>query len=189
MKTADALKAIISSIESDSLAIFSDGKISTETLFINDSPNHFYMLGSMGQASMIGLGIAIGQPQRRCIVIEGDGNLLMNPASMIVIGQYKPKNLFHIIIDNGVYETTGSQKTIKWDMYRIAEQCGYNKIYNFNLEKKGKTLSAIFKEDGPVFIRIKVKPGSLSNVPSFSKTPQKIIKDFKQSLKDSLSIC
>ena len=112
MKTADALIKIFRSTNPNDLIILSDGKISTEALYLNESQNHFYMLGSMGQASMIGLGVAIGRPDRRCIVIEGDGNLLMNPASMIVVGQCKPKNLFHIIIDNGVYETTGSQETI-----------------------------------------------------------------------------
>jgi len=182
MKTADALIKIFRSTNPNDLIILSDGKISTEALYLNESQNHFYMLGSMGQASMIGLGVAIGRPDRRCIVIEGDGNLLMNPASMIVVGQCKPKNLFHIIIDNGVYETTGSQETITWNMTSIAKQCGYNSIDEIDLKKDTENLNVYFDKIGPIFLRIKVEPGSLPNVPSFNKAPLKIIEDFKNQL-------
>lgn len=188
MKTADALDLVYKSIKPDNLVIFSDGRISTETLFLNDAANHFYMLGSMGQASMIGLGVAIGQPDRKCIVVEGDGNLLMNPASMIVIGQEKPNNFYHIVIDNGVYGTTGSQKTITWNMNRIAEQCGYNQVIDYNIKKNVQSLSSILKETGPIFIRIKVNPGSLPDVPSFSKDPKNIVEDFTKSIKDGQTI-
>jgi len=150
MKTADALIKIFRSTNPNDLIILSDGKISTEALYLNESQNHFYMLGSMGQASMIGLGVAIGRPDRRCIVIEGDGNLLMNPASMIVVGQCK--------------------------------QCGYNSIDEIDLKKDTENLNVYFDKIGPIFLRIKVEPGSLPNVPSFNKAPLKIIEDFKNQL-------
>ena len=91
-------------------------------------------------------------------------------------------NLFHIIIDNGVYETTGSQKTITWDMTSIAKQCGYNSIDEIDLKKGTENLNVYFDKIGPIFLRIKVEPGSLPNVPSFNKAPLKIIEDFKNQL-------
>ena len=182
MKTADALKALFNFIDDSDLVILSDGKISTESLFINDSPNHFYMLGSMGQASMIGLGVAIGKPGRRIFVIEGDGNLLMNPASLIVNGQLQSNNLVHVVIDNGVYETTGSQPTMDWDILSIVRNSNYKSIFEINL-KDEKDLSFLKNQKGPVFLKINVSPGSLPKVPAFDKQPSDIVSQFRSAIK------
>ena len=80
-------------------------------LFVaHDRPENFYTWGSMGLASSIGLGLALAQPDRRVIVLDGDGSLLMNLGSLATVGVYGPSNLLLIVWDNGEYGTTGGQK-------------------------------------------------------------------------------
>ncbi|MBV8184947.1 MAG: hypothetical protein JOY76_09685, partial [Hyphomicrobiales bacterium] len=74
-------------------------------------PENFYMLGSMGLACPIALGVALAQPARRVVALEGDGSLLMQLGSLTTIAMLAPKNLIIVVMDNGCYQITGSQKT------------------------------------------------------------------------------
>jgi thiamine pyrophosphate-dependent acetolactate synthase large subunit-like protein len=74
-------------------------------------PQNFYMLGSMGLAFPIALGVALAQPERRVFALEGDGSLLMQLGTLSTIAALKPKNLVMIVMDNGIYQITGSQPT------------------------------------------------------------------------------
>ncbi len=76
-----------------------------------DRPANFYTWGSMGLASSIGLGLALTRPDRRVIVVDGDGSLLMNLGSLATIGSIRPENLVVIVWDNQEYGTTGGQQT------------------------------------------------------------------------------
>jgi thiamine pyrophosphate-dependent acetolactate synthase large subunit-like protein len=76
-----------------------------------DRPANFYTWGSMGLASSIGLGLALAQPDRRVVVLDGDGSLLMNLGSLATVGWVRPRNLFIIVWDNALYGTTGGQST------------------------------------------------------------------------------
>src|SRR6267143_1044291 len=74
-------------------------------------PQNFYMLGSMGLAFPIALGVALAQPQRRVFALEGDGSLLMQLGSLSTIASLAPKNLTMVVMDNGVHQITGAQPT------------------------------------------------------------------------------
>lgn len=78
-------------------------------------PQNFYMLGSMGLALPIGLGVALAQPQRRTFVLEGDGSLLMQLGSLGTVATTAPRNLAIVVFDNGMYQITGKQKTLTAD--------------------------------------------------------------------------
>ena len=93
MKSFDVINSVLQTFKDQAIIIFANGRLSTEALHLKDSPNHFYMLGSMGCASLIGLGIAIAKKNHKVVVIDGDGNILMNPSSLITIGSLKPSNL------------------------------------------------------------------------------------------------
>ncbi|MBC7097088.1 MAG: sulfopyruvate decarboxylase subunit beta, partial [Methanobacteriales archaeon] len=95
MERIEAIKTIIKQLD-DELIICNLGFPSRELYSIKDSPRHFYMLGSMGMASSIGLGLALTQ-KRKVIVFEGDGSLLMNLGSLVTIYSQSPKNLILII--------------------------------------------------------------------------------------------
>ncbi|WP_137391537.1 thiamine pyrophosphate-dependent enzyme [Rhodoligotrophos defluvii] len=90
-------------------------------------PQNFYMLGSMGLAFPIALGVALAQPKRRVVAIEGDGSLLMQLGCLATIGMLKPANLTLLVMDNGCYQITGSQPTATrhgTDLVAVARGCG-----------------------------------------------------------------
>ncbi|HVQ43142.1 MAG TPA: thiamine pyrophosphate-dependent enzyme, partial [Vicinamibacterales bacterium] len=95
----------------DRAVIASLGHPAYDLFAAGDRPANFYTWGSMGLASSIGLGLAMAQPDKRIVVLDGDGSLLMNLGSLATIGWVKPKNLVVIVWDNGVYGTTGGQDT------------------------------------------------------------------------------
>lgn len=108
------------------------GKVSRE-LFetrVSNSQSHkydFLTVGSMGHSSSIALGVAVNKPGQRIWCVDGDGAVLMHMGSMAVIGAYKPKNLIHIVINNGAHETVGGMPTVAGsiDLVAIAKGCGY----------------------------------------------------------------
>jgi thiamine pyrophosphate-dependent acetolactate synthase large subunit-like protein len=119
-----------------------------------DSPLTFPMWGAMGQAAMIGLGLALAQPKRRVLVITGDGEALMGIGALATIGAQKPENLTVVVIDNERYGETGMQETHTAhgiDLAGIARSCGF-KV--FELRELPK---AIHKLPGPNFAAVKVK--------------------------------
>ncbi|HEX5216823.1 MAG TPA: thiamine pyrophosphate-dependent enzyme [Vicinamibacterales bacterium] len=95
----------------DDLVIASLGHPAYDLFAAGDRDTYFYTWGSMGLASSIGLGLAMAQPDRRVVVLDGDGSLLMNLGSLATIGWVRPANLVVIVWDNGLYGTTGGQNT------------------------------------------------------------------------------
>ncbi len=106
------------------------GLPSRELYSLSDKPSHFYMLGSMGMASSIGLGLALAQ-KKRVYVIDGDGSLLMNLGSLATIAQHAPKNYCLVVVDNKGYGSTGHQPTAtagRTDLAGIARAAGINRV-------------------------------------------------------------
>jgi thiamine pyrophosphate-dependent acetolactate synthase large subunit-like protein len=95
----------------DAAVVASLGHPAYDLFAAGDRDTYFYTWGSMGLASSVGLGLAMAQPDRRVVVLDGDGSLLMNLGSLATIGWVKPANLVVIVWDNGVYGTTGGQNT------------------------------------------------------------------------------
>jgi sulfopyruvate decarboxylase subunit beta len=116
MKRIDIIRQIASQ---DGLIVANIGLPARELFSVKDRPENFYMLGSMGLASSIGLGLALSRPEP-VYVIDGDGALLMNLGSLATIAREAPPNLCLIVIDNGVYGSTGNQPTARSDETDIA---------------------------------------------------------------------
>lgn len=120
-----------------------------------DSPLSFPMWGAMGQAAMLGLGLALAQPQRRVLVITGDGEMLMGLGSLATIGVQQPQNLSIVVIDNERYGETGMQATHTAsgiDLSAVARACRLNACPS-GLEDLRK---AIHSQPGPNFAVVKV---------------------------------
>jgi thiamine pyrophosphate-dependent acetolactate synthase large subunit-like protein len=112
MGETSALRAVMKHAEGCPV-VFSTGYLCRRAQAIQDSPNHFYMTGSMGLALAIAAGIAAGLPPSRPVVaIDGDGSWLMNPANAVLIGTCGLVNVHHIVLDNGSYMSTGGQPTV-----------------------------------------------------------------------------
>lgn len=161
MNTPRALRVILSSLTDDDVALFTTGFISRRAFHIKDRDNNFYMLGSMGLLSALGLGIALNKPSSRVVVIEGDGSALMSLGNLPLIGSLKPTNFYHIVLDNGSYESTGGQPTIarEIDLSKIAEAAGYEQVSKVKKpDELLETITELFNQKGPCFILVKVKP-------------------------------
>jgi len=139
-----------------------------ELYALRHQPSNFYMLGSMGMATPIGLGVALSS-RREVVVIDGDGSLLMNPGTLAVCAGLAPKNLTILAIDNGAYGSTGSQPTYAStcvDLERVARGFG---ITNTVKTAAGADLVAAMGErgNGPRFIHALAVPGNaqVPNIP------------------------
>jgi thiamine pyrophosphate-dependent acetolactate synthase large subunit-like protein len=161
MNRLEAIGLVIDSLSGDELIIHANGAISRESFFCRDREENFYLLGSMGLASSVALGVALHQSMRRVIVLDGDGNILMGLGNLALIGALKPKNLIHLVLDNQAYGTTGNQPTISshLPLYKIAQAAGYRGSYFVDNDEK---LQGVFRASlsgvGPIFIQIKVSP-------------------------------
>lgn len=107
----EATRAVVVWLKDSDAVVASLGHPAYDLYAAKDRPTNFYTWGSMGLASSIGLGLAMAQPDRRVVVLDGDGSLLMNLGSLATIGWVQPKNLVVIVWDNALYGTTGGQDT------------------------------------------------------------------------------
>ena len=147
-------------VEYNDRIISANGFISRDLASISNAKPTFYMIGSMGLASSIGLGFALKDPRTRVFVFDGDGNILMNLGSLTTIGSLKPKNLVHMIFDNSVHESTGSQPTNTnfVSIEKIAKVCNYNHTFTVRTENNfEKILRKIKKLKGPIMIVVKIQ--------------------------------
>jgi len=127
MNRFEAIKTIIDHLYAGEIIIHANGAISRESFHSANRKENFYMLGSMGLASSIALGIAVSHPHKPVMVLDGDGNILMGLGNLAQIGAIKPANFSHFVLDNQVYGTTGNQPTISphISLYKMAEASGY----------------------------------------------------------------
>jgi phosphonopyruvate decarboxylase len=129
----------------------------------NESPRLFGLAGAMGAAPMMGLGLALAQPQRRVLVATGDGELLMNVGALATIALQNPPNLTIICVDNGHYGETGNQDShtglgVRLDT--IASGCGFQTVHIINTEADMDEGRRLVREGkGLCFILLRVKEG------------------------------
>lgn len=157
----EAIELISKSVGNDPI-VSANGYISRDLFHVHPSDSNFYMIGSMGLSSSIGLGLALKFPKKRIYVFDGDGNILMNLGSFVTIGSISPKNLIHIIFDNESHESTGGQPTStnKIDLTKIAKSTNY-RVFKTNTKKGLKLiLNKIKNEHGPILILVKVEKAS-----------------------------
>lgn len=126
LPSADVMRRI-ADLAPDAALVATTGYTGRELFAVADRPGNFYMQGSMGHAASLALGVALSRPQRTVVVLDGDGAALMHLGAMSTIGQQAPENLVHVILDNGVHESTGGQRTTSdtTSFAQVAAACGY----------------------------------------------------------------
>ena len=146
--------------------------------------------GAMGKASSVGLGVALAQPDKKVLILDGDGSLLMNLGSLVTLSNKSPKNLYHFLFNNNVYAVTGGQpipgaEVSDWE--GMAKAAGYAKVFSFdNIEDLTTGLDEVFESEGPVFVHLRVEP-EIENTPVQyrtrpSRTVQMAIKELPETL-------
>ncbi|MEM7348441.1 MAG: thiamine pyrophosphate-dependent enzyme [Chloroflexota bacterium] len=160
---------IIAPLLEEALVICNIGFPSQELYNIGDSEKYFYMLGSMGLSSSIGLGVSL-TTSKPVVSIDGDGSVLMNLGTLSTLGNYAPKNYTLLIVDNGAYGSTGDQPTHtsgKTSLAAMAKGAGLESVYEVDIEGVKTRLPACLNSEGPHVIVVKVEPGS----PKMSPVP------------------
>jgi len=186
LNRSEALKAIMECL-SDEFIVSCNGMISRELFSIKDRPRNFYMLGSMGLASAIGLGISLAQPKVKVIALVGDGNLLMSLGTLATIGKVSPKNLIHIVLDNNCHESTGGQETASsvTKLDKIAHYSGFrNAQYVDSVSELKIVLKRLLNMEGPSFIHVKISRDRVQ-VPRISIEMVEIKKRFMKELTEN----
>ena len=146
--------------------------------------------GAMSKASDVALGMALAQPGRKVLCLDGDGSLLMNLGAMVTIANKAPKNLVHILFNNKVYAVTGGQPipgSENTDWEGLANSAGYTKVFTFdNLEDMTNGIDEALAAEGPVFVHLLVKPEIENTAVQFrkraSRTVQIAIKELPEVL-------
>lgn len=138
-------------------------KAAQEWIHISPHDLNYTFTGAMGQGSSHALGLALGRPDKRVVVLDGDGSLLMNLGTLVTVANAAPKNFVHCVCENGSYETNGGvpiPRVGKVSFTGLAKEAGYPKTYTFdNLDDWDRELDRILKDDGPIFVDLKVERG------------------------------
>ena len=183
MIRSDVLKTLIPLI-SDQLVVTNIGLPSQEMHLLDDQPTNFYMLGTMGLASSIGLGLALAQ-DKKVIAIDGDGSVLMNLGSLPTIANNDSGNFILLIIDNGSYGSTGDQKTysgMKTSLTEVARACGCDNVIECDAAETADVMKAALESDRQTIIISKCQSGNIP-VPVIEMDPVMIKERFMHSVK------
>ena len=174
-----ALRRIIenSPVES-SVVIATTGYCGRELFAEEDRQNQLYMVGSMGCASSLGLGLSIGRPDLDVFVIDGDGAALMRMGNLATLGTYASSNLLHILLDNEVHDSTGAQATVSnhVDFADIAAACAYGRSYSGNDINMIDELVNGANSNGPRFAHLKISAGTIEGLPRPDITPKDVLR-------------
>jgi len=162
MIRSEVLKTLVPLI-SDQLVVCNIGLPSQELHMLDDQPSNFYMLGTMGLASSIGLGLALVQKQK-VIAIDGDGSVLTNLGTLPTIANNVADNFILLIIDNGSYGSTGDQPTyagLRTSLARVAEACGCENVVECSAEDTARAMEAALEADKMTIIVSKCQSGNI----------------------------
>jgi sulfopyruvate decarboxylase subunit beta len=185
MKRIEAIALAAKAAErQDALLVCNIGFPSRELYAVKDRSENFYMLGSMGLASSIGLGLALARPERRVIVLDGDGAVLMNLGTLATIANQALKNYLLVILDNCCYGSTGSQPTcthLGTDLEKMTSGAG---VASVRTALDAEDLGLALEGDGVVIA--KVEPGN-ADVPVISLSPREILTKFMGAALSSIS--
>ena len=184
MNRFELTKRLVAQLKNDEAVIGGIGNTNFDLWASGQRPQNFYMLGSMGLAIPIALGVAIAQPQRHVVALEGDGSLLMQLGCLATVAERAPSNLTIVVWDNGLYQITGGQPTVTAataDLVAIARASGLAKsAWAADDEDFERLFATALKDGGPSLIaaRIDDKPG----VGTTDRDPVQIRARFMQGL-------
>ena len=182
MIRSDVLKTLIPLI-SDELVVTNIGLPSQEMHLLDDQPTNFYMLGTMGLASSIGLGLAMAQP-KKVIAIDGDGSVLMNLGTLPTIANNQVPNFILLIIDNGSYGSTGDQTTyagMRTSLADVARACGCDHVVECAAEDTAAAVEVALAAEQTTVIVSKCESGNIK-VPVIELDPVMIKERFMASV-------
>ena len=176
-------KIVVKSQNYNAVILATTGYAGRELYKVGDKNNQFYMVGSMGCISSLGLGLALARPDLRVILIDGDGAALMRLGNLATMGAYSPNNIFHFLLDNEVHQSTGGQSTVSnsIDFAEIAAACGYKNATR--LARIEEITESLFElKEGPNFYHCKTNQWHEGSLPRPKISPADLTKRLKEHI-------
>jgi phosphonopyruvate decarboxylase len=167
------------------VVIATTGYTGRELAVIDDRPSQLYVVGSMGCASSLGLGVSLAREDVRTVVVDGDGAALMRMGNFATLGSQGAENLVHVLLDNEVHESTGGQATVSGSISfgAIAAACGYALALEGDELTLLDELFAAGNVGGPRFASLKIRPGTLPELPRPKLSPERVRARFVDHLR------
>jgi sulfopyruvate decarboxylase subunit beta len=182
MRRAEAVARVADHVHQGALTIACNGMIGRELYSHRDLPSQFYMIGSMGLASSIALGLAMTQPSRTVVVLDGDGNVLMGMGALASIAAAAPANFYHVVFDNAAHGSTGDQRTIsdRVPLEDVALAAGYRRAHRITeLADIDGAITELFSEAGPAMLLIEVDRGNQPGIKRVEPPPAELTRRFR----------
>lgn len=173
----ETLKVLTDLSENDTVLLATTGKTGRELFEVEDKPNHLYMVGSMGCISSLGLGLAMAKPDKKIIVIDGDGSAIMRLGSFTTNAYYQPANLLHILLDNNTHDSTGGQATVSHNIDFVDQAASVCYPITLRVGTLDELTKAIVKwkvNGGLTFLYLKIAKGSAKNLGRPTMKPHEV---------------
>jgi phosphonopyruvate decarboxylase len=181
-----AMEAVQKGFGEETLVVASTGMVSRDLQTSGDRQGNFYMVGSMGLACSIALGLASSQPDRPVVVVDGDGSCLMRLGSLPTVGRYGPANLLHVVLDNATHSSTGGQATASpnVDFPALALACGYrSSLAVQGLEELSSRVGAFRPGEGPRLLHFAIRSGNDPNPARVERSLPRVKEDFMRAVR------
>lgn len=179
------LEHLLGLVTDDTAIIATTGKTGRELYTLQDRDQHLYMVGAMGSASAVGLGVAMSS-RKPVVVVDGDGAALMRMGTFATVGALGPENFLHILLDNGVHDSTGGQQTVsnRVDWGSIAAATGYRHIVSVTrIDDFARAFCALQSQLGPNCLHVRTHPGSIKNLGRPKVAPHEVAVRFSNFLR------
>ena len=183
MNRADAVARVARALPVECLTVACNGMIGRELYTRADSASRFYMIGSMGLASSIGLGLALVRPANAIVVFDGDGNVLMNLGTLASVAAAGVANFYHIVFDNAAHGSTGDQQTVsdRVPIDEVARAAGYRTTARVRSGAElDAALSTLFADPGPAMLLVEVERGNVPDIKRVELEPREITDRFRR---------
>lgn len=180
----DVLDCLLGIIPDTTAVISTTGKTSRELFTLRDRDQHFYLVGAMGSASAVGLGVA-RHTSARVVVLDGDGAALMRLGTLATVGAHPAPGLVHVLLDNQVHDSTGGQRSLsaQIDFPALASACGYRSVYDcWGVDGFAEALESAQSRPGPSFVYLRTRPGSLRELGRPTLHPSMVARRFRDFL-------
>lgn len=177
LSRADVLAQVVESVPHNAILVAGTGKCGRELYTLADREGSLYVVGAMGYAGAIGLGLAQAWPTSTVIVLDGDAACLMHMGCLATIGQSGARNLVHVVLDNGGNDSTGGQPSLSpsIDLCAIALGCGYEAAIEMETGRQVAAIASRQGRSGPAFARIRIKMGSMHPLGRPALHPSEVI--------------
>lgn len=176
----DAISAVLDAAPPDAVLCATTGRASRELFHLREARGEGHSLdylnvGSMGHASSVALGLALGEPGRRVVCLDGDAAAIMHMGALAVIPSLGASNLLHVVLNNGAHESVGGQPSVGWevDLTSVAEACGYGTVGRpvSTAEEIAAAIRELSSRDGAGFLDVRIHSGMRPGIPGLEVDP------------------